>query len=89
MDELPIKSVVCFLEIKLDGHESRFDLPGFKTMQKLMNNNLVFNNPSTWYKGQLTRRDDLVEERSKLCNKKLGNDLVNYIAKAYRAKVVH
>lgn len=64
MDELPIKSVVCFQEIELDGHESRFELPSFKTMQKLMHNNLVFSNPSAWYKGRLTRRDGLVEERS-------------------------
>ena len=50
MDELPIESVICFLKVELDGYKTRFDFPGLKTVEKLINDYLIFCNLSTWYK---------------------------------------
>ena len=53
LDELPIDSVIRFLEVELDHHETRTCFPGFKAMNNFLDNNLVLGYSSVGNKGQL------------------------------------
>jgi len=64
MDELPTESVICFLKVELDGHKTRFDFPSLKTVEKLIDDYLIFCNPSAWYKSRLIGRDYLMKKMS-------------------------
>ena len=64
MDEAPIKSVISLLEVQFNSHESRFNFPNLEVVEKLMNNNLIFYDSSSWDKSGLALRDEPVEHRS-------------------------
>lgn len=64
INEAPVYSIICLLEAKLDGHKTWLRLPSFKTMEKLLNDNLIFNNPPVRKESRLGRRDDFVQQRS-------------------------
>lgn len=66
LDELPIDLVVCFLEVYFNGHKTSFNFSSLEAMQNLLDNDLIFYDPTIWDKSRLTGKDDLVKKRSYL-----------------------
>lgn len=89
LDELPIDSVICFLKVKLDRHETWACFLRFKAMNNFLHNNLVLGYPSVGNKGRLGGSDELVKERPEFGDKNLGDNLVHNIAQANGPEMVH
>ena len=89
MDELPIDSVIRFLEVELDCHESWACFLGFKAMNNFLDNNLVLDYPSVRNKGQLGGGDELVKERLEFGDKNLRDNLVHNIAQANGPEMIN
>lgn len=68
LNKLPVNSVISFLEIEFDSHESWICFSSFEVMQNFLYNDLILGNASIGNEGGLRRRYKLVEERSELGN---------------------
>ena len=89
LDELPIDSVIRFLEVELDHHKARACFLGFKAMDNFLENNLVLGYPSVGNKGRLGRGDELVKERPEFGDKNLRDNLVHNIAQANGREMIN
>ena len=64
LDEAPINSIISLLEVQFNSHEACFNFSDLKAVEKFMNNNLIFYDPSSRNKCRLARRDELMEHKS-------------------------
>ena len=89
LDELPIDSVIRFLEVELDRHKAWACFPGVKVMNNFLDNNLVLRYPSVGNKGRLGGGDELVKERPEFGDKNLRDNLVHNIAQANGREMIN